>query len=223
MQRKIKDRYGERGNVLFMILIAIVLLAALTFSVSRSGRQSGGMEMEKAVIMANEILSYASSIEGAVNTLMLQGVLEGDLCFYSTTNHADYNLNAGCAVATNVVFGASSLKYQAPPVGANDGSEWYFTGETVIDVLGTAAPELSVLLQDVEENVCHSINNRLGHAFTGSIPDGLATFDTAARFAGTYSANETINASAETDGKSAFCFKETGTGKYHFIMALVAR
>jgi hypothetical protein len=58
---------SRSGNVLFLILIAVALFAALSYAVTSSSRSSGAqIGADQARIMAAEIRQYASSIEQAI-------------------------------------------------------------------------------------------------------------------------------------------------------------
>lgn len=76
-------RNDESGNALWMILIAIVLLAALTMMLSRSSDTSSDTgDYEQRTIHATKILRYAASIELAVKNLKQRDCSENDISFW---------------------------------------------------------------------------------------------------------------------------------------------
>lgn len=61
----------ERGNVLFIILIAVALFGALSFAITQSGRVGGGALNEQNRLNASEIIAYGSDLQQAVSRLEL--------------------------------------------------------------------------------------------------------------------------------------------------------
>lgn len=74
-----------RGNILFIILLAVVLFAALSYAVTnsiRGGGKDGGDENAKTA--ATDIINYATLIENEVMRAMLVGGVEwNELNFYN--------------------------------------------------------------------------------------------------------------------------------------------
>ncbi len=65
----------ERGNILFLILLAVILYAALSFAVTQSLRGGGAdATSEKNELLASEMVLYATSIQTAINRLELTQV-----------------------------------------------------------------------------------------------------------------------------------------------------
>ena len=63
---------SQRGNILFLILLAVVLFAALSYAVTQSLRSGGNnVSKEAAQSAAAEIMNYASLIEQTVQRLEL--------------------------------------------------------------------------------------------------------------------------------------------------------
>lgn len=69
-----EKRRSERGNVMFLILIAVVLFGALSFMMSqgsRTGAQS--LTLEQSRLAATEIINYLNNIKQATDSLIIKG------------------------------------------------------------------------------------------------------------------------------------------------------
>ncbi len=214
----------QNGNALFLILIAVALFAALSYAVTQSGRGGGSIDREQAEIQAAQITQFYTSVDTAIYRMQLSGIAETDICFYTGSNDVAYNY-AACSDPGNLVFGNSGggINYVPPPTGANDGTDWYFTGDNRINGLASTAYELSVVLENISLEVCNAINKGLGHSFS-TIPDPINTWDGTDPFAGTYlSGSGEIMSQASVVGLTAFCFEEQTTGNLFFIGTLIER
>jgi hypothetical protein len=218
---------NDSGNAFFIILLGVVLFAALMFTFSRSVRQGGeNISIKKAELMATDIIAHAQRVERTVNLLRRRSVSENDISFENTFD-AGY-VNAGCGTPNCKVFvGRPGILYQRPPEGANDGTEWVFTGANYVDGLGAAGDrtdsELLIILPNVLQSVCEKINEYLGIA---GVPqeDGNSSLT---KFTGTFSNTpETI---AENGGGTSLervktgCYENIGDGTYRFYHVLIQR
>lgn len=72
---------NSRGNVLFLILVAVVLFAALSYAVTRSfsGSSGSGVVDEKARLAAASILSYQVAVKTAVDRMRMSGIAIEDI------------------------------------------------------------------------------------------------------------------------------------------------
>ncbi len=77
------DRNGESGNVLFLILIAVALFAALSYAVTQSSRSGGGdAASETNLINSSTITQYPAGIRTAlVRMIVSSGVTADELSF----------------------------------------------------------------------------------------------------------------------------------------------
>ncbi|HBR68930.1 MAG TPA: hypothetical protein DEA55_06100 [Rhodospirillaceae bacterium] len=231
-------RNAESGNVIWIILVAIVLLGLLTAILSRSGSsvdQSG--DFEKLRVRATQVMRYTKSIESAIQQMQTRGISESDISFENPATTTDYT-NANCSVDDCKVFSTGGgLTYQDPPSGANDGSEWIFTGAnnvgTTAGPAGTTAAstgnDIIMLMPNASTELCLQINRDLGVGTAGTLPvetTGIAT----TAFTGAYAGGgPTIldgdPAPFELDRQSAGCFTDTAPNPdvTYFYAVILAR
>ena len=224
-----KPRAHEAGNVFIFILLGVVLFAALAYSVAR-GMQSETttkLSNREATIAASEILAYAQRIERAVNHLRRKGTSENDISF-------DQEIETGydhspVQPAEHQVFNTSggAISWQSPPQRSNDGSEWFFTGETCIPDIGTGSAgcagdadetneELIIGLSGLDSDVCSQINNRLN--ISGIPADGGGGLDTT-KFQGDFDNGTEVTLAGGPFNAACFSFG----GDNHFYFVLIAR
>lgn len=248
-----RHRDGQSGNVIFIILIAIVLLAALTFSVTKSQRSGmGSMTPEKAALAANEILSYSSTVENAVQQMMMAGTLDNELCFDSPKWPPKAlldNDHAGCAVPRNKVFdpAGGGVTFQdandewfAPEREGTDWTwgDWLFMDRSNVYNLGTSENELVMFLGPIRREICLNINKKLGiSSNSGSATDPVpydyicCGWDHARQYGWSdtfYYAVDSIGWDdgpdpTELAGRTAGCGVESGGARYYFYKVLVTR
>jgi len=176
MQSHPSCRSSEAGNVLFIILLAIVLIGALTAAIQSSNRTEGSnIDAETLVIRASEVQRYASELERAVTYIMQSGKSESDLRFAHPNAHADYGDLSADADPSDQVFhvDGGGANYRTPPSGVNDGSAWEFYGGTHIPGMGTSSrAELIAVLPNVTAAFCDKINALNGQSAILPDPPG---------------------------------------------------
>ncbi len=225
-KRRGDDRYSEHGNVFLFVLMGVALFAALAITVSRGMRSQTTTTMSErdATLAAADIISYAQRVERGVARVRRKNASENDISFENGIV-AGYT-NAGCTNNRCLIFHTSggSINWQAPPEGANDGSAWIFTGSTCIADIGTGPTgcdgdttsneELIIVLPNLNQTVCETINKKLGLSATLSDTGGGAS---STKFTGTFAdGTEIIIGSPE---KTA-CFSNSG---FHFYYVLLER
>ncbi len=237
-----KNRQGERGNVLWFILIAVALIGMLTAVLSRSGSsvdQSGNIE--QGSIKISKILRYGKSIEAAVQDMVLNGISENDVSFENSTTATDYT-NGDCDAAADQAWPScllfdergAGLAYQSFD-DLNDGSEWIFTGAinvgTAADPIGTYGSglgnDLVMLLPNVGLSFCKQLNKKYGVGVSGTIPvetTGIAT----TAFTGTFAGLSVLDGDPtpfELDAEPMGCFEDISGGPAvrYFYYVILAR
>ena len=84
-----KNRGSERGNALFLILIAVALFAALSYAVTQSGRGGGTVDKETAMITAGQITQYPAGLRTAITRMIITGTPTTSVDFDITIAGAD--------------------------------------------------------------------------------------------------------------------------------------
>ncbi len=221
-----KSRQSERGNALWFILIAIVLIGLLTAVLSRSGSnvdQTGSIEQQR--IKISQMMRYVKGVETAVQTMKMNGISESDLSFYqnlnsdtndSTSPDAGEFYNSNCTSNYCLVFHVEGggISPQAPPSGiSTSGADWKYVARNNVQNIGTSAADLILVLEDVNDSYCNQINRVLG--VTQGADDTTVDFTD---FAGTYANTQVIENSG---GHSAGC--QISGGDNFFYQVLLVR
>lgn len=236
----------ERGSVLIYIFIAIAALAALTFAVSRGGRQSAEtINKERAELQVTEILDYAGMMRRSVQGIIINGGTASQLCFnHENWGNSDYDPVAGapndCPEGTIGVFdkagGGANFSNPDPDLLDSDYSaqarygQWYFTGGNSVAGVGLDdgtedSNELLLVLPYIKRSICESLNRKLQVDNPATIPVDDANFSMTTPFTGTFDAGYALNAVA-LDGKRSGCFEAETTpadGSFVFYSVLIAR
>lgn len=222
----------ERGNVLFIIMIAVALFAALAYTVTGSTRSSGGdASKEQTQLDGTEIIQYATTLRSAILRMKLSNGCTDQQISFETPLLSNYiNPNAP-ADGTCHVFKpqGGNIPYQRPPKGASKIDASYFFGGTQnIASLefrwnstlesATETFDLLLILEDIDEKLCTEIQTKLNGT---SIPSTSVYLYTSSKFVGSYSWG--------TGGIGGVgCTKATLGGptqvnKFHFVFPLIIR
>lgn len=157
----------QSGNVLFLILIAVALFAALSYAVTSSSRSGGGnANSETNLVNSASITQYPSALRTSIIRMMVSsGVDAGDLVFappsvFSSECDTD-------AKQTNCVFhpsggGASPNSIPADlMVGSTQGT-WYVSANYGIENVGTSLPDIIAFVPGISNALCSKLNEELG-------------------------------------------------------------
>lgn len=213
----------QSGNVLFLILIAVALFAALSYAITQSTRSgSGSAASEQADILAGEIIQFAGEANASFQRLRISGGYKPDDIEYTVSSTGV--LNSACtnqACRLNHPNGGRLINRPAPhkarrdPTSGSNDNYTFILG--AIRGVGTAESEILLLIGNLNYDVCAAINKRLG--FTGILkPISLG--------AGYFNLNDTVwptpgvlptvtaeigeeAAGAEAIGKHSFCYCES--------------
>lgn len=185
-------RRGEQGNVLFLILIAVALFAALSYAVTQSSRSGAGDAAgETNLINSSTLTQYPAGIRTAlVRMIISRGATADELAFDTPSDFAGLT-NTAFAVFHPAGGGAT---YQLSPtdvMAAGTNGAWHFNANFEIPQLGTSAAggnDLIAFLPGVSQAVCRRLNEEYGIT-----PGGAPTF------AGIPNFNATTDADVDDD------------------------
>jgi hypothetical protein len=233
----ISKRMSERGNVLFLILIAVALFAALSYAVTQSSRSgSGDAGSETNLVNSAQITQYPSSVRTSIIRMMVSKGIAVDQLVFDKPPFTDLNT---ASLRERGVFhpegGGSTYADAAADVMVSGlPGPWYFNGSVEIANVGTSTPasvagnEIIAFLPGIKQGVCDKINEQLG--ITGDVNSdvdlsGLADNMVTATIANT-DGNLILGDGPSTDtaglsGQAFGCFRNNNTSTYVYYHVLV--
>ncbi|MCB9991949.1 MAG: hypothetical protein H6867_11385 [Rhodospirillales bacterium] len=233
----------ESGNVLFLILIAVALFAALSYAVTQSTRSGGGdAGRETSKISSAQLTQYPAGIRTSLVRMIIGGQNVDTLEFNSAGEFAGCTeYPTGSLEYPRCVFhptggGATYVNPSNDLVAAP--TTWVFNGDNEIELVGTTTAgagvatgtvDLIAFLPDITLSVCQSINEELG--ITGIPTETDVLFTNASNMINPNGATDTSLAAgggsigvdaAELDGQPFGCFQQPA-GRYVYYHVLIER
>ncbi|MEO6216659.1 MAG: hypothetical protein ABIO86_11555 [Sphingomonas sp.] len=239
------------GNVLFLILIAISLFAALSYAVTSSSRSGpGNASKESAHLMAATILQYATLVQVEVDKLrMINNVAYNEIDFYNLYSHLSSSGAIGSPKGKNPNCTAIQSKRQCAVFTDNGGTisahdfynyssnpgfaytsgnavqgEAQFFSQYVTDV-GSPLPEIVMYIFSLKQDICDAINTRLGLPLADTQTPFPGSSNLGERFYWTDATLSSYPVQGSTtgyNGQSTFCIRSGFTG-YSFVHVLIPR
>lgn len=161
-------RQSEKGNVLFLILIAVALFAALSYVVTQSTRSGGGStEREKNILSSAQMTQYPTALRTALIRLVLGGVpietvlFNDPVAFGTSTNLEVFHPQGG---------GATFQSSPADLMANGSQGSWKYNAEMYVPGVGTdvsGGNDVIAFLPGVTNGVCKQVNEELGISLTG--------------------------------------------------------
>lgn len=230
-------RRAEAGSIIMWIFVGILLLAALSFTVSRMMQGGGdGGKRENATLAASEVAAYGQRVRQAVHTLRIAGTCADTDISFENDFLSGY-AHSPAVSASCLVFAPSggSAAYAAPEdewldTDADLNRDWRFTAADEYQDVGTtcagdSCADLAMILWPVKKTLCTALNDLLGVDNPGGDPP-VDTGLTGTVFTGAYAYTATIGDEAGGEplkGRMAGCFTGTGTGLNYFYQILTGR
>jgi len=150
---------NQNGNALFLILIAVVLFAALSYAITQSDRGGGNVSSETNAIASTTIVQYASAVASGVTRMQLRGISLDDIEFDEPPDSE----NEPNKQVFHPLGGGVAWQNVDPNAVVQDGSTtpgWSFK-ESPIENVGTSESDEMIRLYGVRKGVCEEINKRL--------------------------------------------------------------
>lgn len=167
------QRTAERGNVLFLILIAVALFAALSYAVTQSTRSGGGdAGRETNLVNSSTITQYPASIKTAiVRMIVSNGATPQELIFNPPSAFASLDADEIQLSVFHPTGGGATYALAPNSVTTETGQQWWFNGENQVNniglTVGSGAPDdtsadLIAFLPNVKQAICNQIHAQLG-------------------------------------------------------------
>ena len=175
IKRNKEIKNNQRGNALFLILIAVALFAALSYAITQSGRGGSGIDREENQILAAQLADYAADIRSFIMRAQLtRGCDKNQINFENDFQvHPDFWAGSTNEIAPSDgscdVFGAEGTQFFTHP----SLPMFEFSDQVGVEGVGTEATELVMwfLLDDSPDNValCRAFNDfmKLDGTLTG--------------------------------------------------------
>lgn len=227
---------NQDGNVLFLILIAVVLFAALSYAVTQSTRSGGGgASQETSLISSANVTQYPASIRTAILRMIVSNNTDADvLAFDPPTDFATF-CDVSAANASVCVFhpdGGAALYNVAPDdVVSVPDTAWTFNAENEVNFIGRSAggnsptqqtADIIAFLPNIRRGICERINEELGIG-AGTIPTE-SNIDVASEMEGATGipaapGGGTIGDDiTEYDSEPFGCFEQGGVNYYYHVL-----
>ena len=171
---------NEKGNALFLILIAVALFAALSYAVTNSGRGGSGIDKERADILAAQIMQEISMWQSHVQRLKIVSGYDQVLFNDSAPTDSGTCYSGDTTVSPCKTIGLFSQEsgLSAPFTSKDIQEAAYYTnnkwnwGSRQYRVngseLGTVLPDIIINIDGVVDTVCEALNKRLNGVATAS-------------------------------------------------------
>lgn len=238
---------NEKGNALFIVFIALGLIASLTFVVKQSSQGSSNLDRETANLVASDLIQMGSKVQYGLKRFMLAHELDITEVSFEDSAKGINGDNSNCADNSCNLFSLSGGKVNPPllPADALDisystclGASYMYNGQrkyyimiaSVQDV-GTDLPEIILFYCGVRPEVCEAVNIKQGLRAKGDTPitnhHGTTAASQYTQFSGDMSTIPTTEAGrfgsldSRLDGARIFCSEDEMAGQGNFFYTVL--
>jgi hypothetical protein len=169
METNKEHRSQESGNAMIYVLVAIVLFAGLSFTLSRNtnSNEGGSLSDERAGIYATELISYTAQVKSIIDQMLFSGTDINDLDF---RDPSDATFNAGTQrQRADRVFhpeGGGMVKAAIPDAIttqsiSNPPAGWYIGRFNNVEWTSSTSDDVILVAYQISESVCAKINEKI--------------------------------------------------------------
>lgn len=213
---------NQNGNVLLYVLIAVALMAALAYSVSRDnrGEQADRMDDVRTDLIATQMIEHVASAEQVIYNMTQWGADYSDLKF-DLPGTADFNTDV-----TNQVYhpqggGLQNMQFTSedmfdPNSTAVTPRLWRWMNLVNVEWSPTTATDLTLIFIDLNEAICAKINEKL--LGTSDIP--VTTLSYSATFHESMATPKDfeVDDCAECENVTSMCIKNSSSYGFYTII-----
>ncbi|MDH5722470.1 MAG: hypothetical protein OEY94_04000 [Alphaproteobacteria bacterium] len=227
---------NEQGNVLFLILIAVALFAALSYAVTSSTRSGGGdAGSESNLISSAQITQYPASVNTAIMRMVVSGTSVSEIRFNRPSEFGTLD-STSIGVFHPAGGGANYIKAPADIMVSGNPGDWTFNGGLEVPQIGLAGAnggnDIIAYLVGIKSAICSKINEKYALPTTPPVltADRSALFNTRMYDNGTTDyvlpvtdQPDIADATNAFDGQPFGCFQNPTTNDYVYYHVIVDR
>ncbi|WCP16310.1 hypothetical protein sphantq_04806 (plasmid) [Sphingobium sp. AntQ-1] len=218
--------HRQSGNVLFLILIAVALFAALAYSVTRSSSGGKSVSSEQAKTEVAALMQNLSLVEIAIQkSRVINSCGETEISFNGFPGHT-YDSRDECEIfnlsSGGITLLVISSKIQKPAAECYSTTSVFNAG---FDIDKTGKADLVFQINCVNDSICLAFNEMNG--ISGIPIESNGGVSSYAYFIGSYNpsppANSINDDTLELQGRDRFCRYQTSTGLNQINYAFITR
>lgn len=225
MCRKILYRHTENGNALVYVLIAIVLFAALGFTLSRNmgGSNTKEIDAARAELYAMELIAYSAQVKSVIDQMTFTGTKFNTLDFtkagdagFSTAPHIHkiFHPQGGGLTSANLPIRIIKENSTNPEAG------WYLGLFNNVEWTKGAGTDVILTAHQISKAVCRAINDKITYSTT--IPVLAGDLENYLVDTGTNNAFTSASC-ADCEGYVALCVSNNSADTYSFYTIILDR
>ena len=164
---------NSQGNVLFLILIAVALLAALSYAVTSSSKGGGsGISNDKAKIAASTFFQFATEMEASITRHTLLNRTSWSQIQYAgnNTNCSSTSCQLDHPNGGNASYDLPKMIFMPEASASFQKARFQFIK---VEGVGSDLPELALYTPGISLKTCQAINKKMEITLTASYYPGL--------------------------------------------------